>query len=82
MILKVLVKTLFDVTGITKIYTVLNNALGKSFIAVGVGEQAAAAGARSFAAALTATGVGAIVVALGFGISKIYEWVTSTKRCR
>ena len=66
-------------SGISKVYTVINNALSKSFVAVGVGEQAAAAGARTFAAALTATGIGAIVVALGFLISALMEWVGSTE---
>ena len=61
-------------TGITKIYTVLNNALAKSFAAVGVGEEAAAVGAKGFAAALTATGVGAIVVAIGLLVSKLMEY--------
>ena len=67
--LKDIAKSFFDLTGITKVYTVLNNALSKSFIAVGIGEQAAAAGARTFAAALTATGIGAIVVGLGLLIA-------------
>lgn len=66
-------------TGITKIYTVLNNALAKSFVAVGAGEQAAAVGARAFAAALTATGIGAIVVVLGLLISALIEWIGSTE---
>ena len=64
--------------GITKIYTTINNALASSFVAVGVGEQAAAVGARAFAAALTATGIGAIVVALGFAVSALMEYVTAT----
>ena len=51
-------------TGITKVYTVLNNALAKSFVAVGVGEGVAAAGARAFAAALVATGIGALIIYL------------------
>ena len=58
-----------NMTGITKVYTVLNQALARSFVAVGVGETAAASGARAFAAALTATGIGAIVVALGLLIA-------------
>jgi len=62
-------KNIFDLTGITKIYSVLNEALAKSFVAVGVGEQAAATGARTFAAALTATGIGAIIVGLGLLIA-------------
>lgn len=62
-------KGFMDLTGITKVYTTLNAALSKSFIAVGIGEQAAAAGARAFAAALTATGIGALVVGLGLLIA-------------
>ncbi len=53
-----------DLTGITKVYTTLNTALARSFVAVGIGETAAAAGAKAFAAALTATGIGALVVGL------------------
>ena len=62
-------KGFFNLTGITKVYTVLNTALAKSFVAVGIGETAAAAGAKAFAAALTATGIGALVVALGLLIA-------------
>jgi hypothetical protein len=63
-------------TGITKIYTTLNNALARSFVAVGIGEQAAATGARAFAAALTATGIGALVVLLGLAASALYDMAT------
>ena len=66
---KDIVKGFGDLTGITKIYTTLNQALARSFVAVGVGEQAAATGARAFAAALTATGIGALVVGLGLLIA-------------
>ena len=62
-------KGFMDLTGITKVYTTLNTALSKSFVAVGIGEQAAAAGAKAFAAALTATGIGAIIVGLGLLIA-------------
>jgi hypothetical protein len=62
-------KGFMDLTGITKVYTTLNAALSKSFIAVGIGETAAAAGAKAFAAALTATGIGAIIVGLGLLIA-------------
>ena len=63
-------------TGITKIYTTLNNALAKSFVAVGVGEQAAATGARAFSAALVATGIGALVVLLAAAASGLYQMAT------
>jgi len=68
-------KGFMDLTGITKVYTTLNTALSKSFVAVGIGEQAAAAGAKAFAAALTATGIGALVVGLGLLIAN-WEKVT------
>lgn len=69
-------------TGITKLYTTLNNALAKSFVAVGVGEQAAALGAKAFAGALVATGVGAVVVALGFLIEKLVDLVSGEKQAK
>lgn len=63
-------------TGISKVYTVINNALAKSFVAVGIGEQAAATGAKAFAAALTATGIGALVVLLGLAATALYDMAT------
>jgi hypothetical protein len=77
--LKDVAKGFLDLTGITKVYTTLNNALSKSFIAVGIGEQAAATGARAFAAALTATGIGALVVGLGLLIANWDKVVDSIK---
>ena len=66
-------------TGITKIYTTLNNGLAKSFVAVGIGEGAAAVGARAFAAALVATGIGALVVLLGTAVSALMEFADGSK---
>jgi len=63
--------TIGKLTGITSLYTTLNNALAASFVKVGVGEVAAAAGARAFSAALVATGVGAIVVVVGLLAEKL-----------
>jgi len=74
-----IVKGIGDATGITKIYSIINNALSKSFVAVGIGEEAAAAGAKGFAAALTATGVGALVVVLGFAVNALMDFFDSTK---
>ena len=65
-------------TGVTALYTTLNNALARSFVAVGVGEQAAAVGARAFSAALIATGIGALVVALGYAVNALIDFVTNT----
>ena len=66
-------KGIGELTGITKVYTVINGFLAKSFTAIGIAEGTAAAGATAFAAALTATGVGAIVVAIGLAVSALIE---------
>lgn len=66
-------------TGITKIYTTLNNALSKSFVAVGVGEEAAAVGARAFSAALVATGIGALIVGLGMAVSALMDYANAAE---
>jgi hypothetical protein len=69
--------TIGKLTGITKVYTTLNNALAQSFVKVGVGEAAAATGARVFAGALTATGIGLLVVGVGLLAQKFYELATA-----
>jgi len=58
-------KNILQTTGITKLYAASNEFLAKSFVAVGISEEAAAKGARAFSAALIATGIGAIIVAVG-----------------
>lgn len=68
-----------DLTGITKVYTVVNNTLSKSFIALGASEAAAAAGAKALSAALVATGIGALVVLLGVAASALYEMASGEK---
>ena len=70
---------LANLTGITRVYTVTNNALSKSLIAVGVGEQAAAVGAKALSAAIVATGIGALVVLLAAAATGLYEMATGTK---
>ena len=72
-------KGLGQLTGITKAYTVLNGFLAKSFVAVGVAEQTAAAGARALSAALIATGIGALVVLLATAASALYEMASGEK---
>jgi hypothetical protein len=69
-----------SLTGITKVYTVLNGFLAKSFVAVGIAEGAAATGAKAFAAALTATGIGAIVVALGLLVNMLIQYAGAAER--
>jgi hypothetical protein len=73
-------KGLANITGITKVYTVLNGFLAKSFVAVGISEAAAAAGARAFAAALITTGIGAIVVALGLLVNMLIQYAGAAER--
>ena len=70
-------KNLGNLTGITKVYTVINNGLAASFVKVGVGEAAAATGARVFAAALTATGIGALIVGLGLAVSALMDFANA-----
>ena len=84
--LKGLVSDLADIassiskaTGLTKAYSVLNNVLAKSFVAVGIGEEAAALGAKAFSAALIATGIGALVVGLGLAIDALMRFVSGEK---
>jgi hypothetical protein len=62
-------KNVLNLTGITKVYTLINVALEKSFIALGIAQNTASVAAKGFAAALTATGIGAIVVAVGLLIN-------------
>ena len=76
---KEIVTNIGRATGITKLYTTLNNGLAKSFVAVGIGEGAAAVGARAFAAALVATGIGALVVLLGTAVSALMEFADGSK---
>lgn len=67
-------KSLLTNTGISAAYDLVNRKLAAGFVAVGVGEQAAAVGARAFAAALAATGIGLLVVALGSAVSMLMEF--------
>ena len=67
-------KSLLTNTGISAAYDLVNKKLAAGFVAVGVGEQAAAVGARAFAAALAATGIGLLVVALGSAVSMLMEF--------
>lgn len=71
-------KSLLTNTGISAAYDLVNRKLAAGFVAVGVGEQAAAVGARAFAAALAATGIGLLVVALGSAVSMLMDFVSST----
>jgi len=54
-----------DASGITKLYTVTNQALASSFVEMGVAEETAATAASTLSAAFIATGIGALIVAVG-----------------
>ena len=71
-------KSLLTNTGISAAYDLVNKKLAAGFVAVGVGEQAAAVGARAFAAALAATGIGLLVVALGSAVSMLMEFASES----
>jgi hypothetical protein len=75
-------KGLGELTGITKVYTVLNGFLAKSFTAVGIAEGAAAVGAKALSAALIATGIGALVVLLAVAVSALYELATGQEAAK
>jgi hypothetical protein len=75
-------KGLGELTGITKVYTVLNGFLAKSFTAVGIAEGAAAVGAKALSAALIATGIGALVVLLATAVSALYELATGQEAAK
>lgn len=68
-----------NLTGLTRVYTITNNALSKSLIAVGVSSRVAATAARALSAALIATGIGALVVLIGQAASMMYELATGQK---
>lgn len=68
-------KAILDNTGITKAYSALNNVLAKSFVKVGVAEDAAAASARGLSVALSAIGIGLIIGALALLIAN-WEKIT------
>lgn len=65
-------------TGITAVYTTLNNALTASFVNLGIAQTAAAAASRALSAALVTTGVGALVVALGYAVNALIDFVSSS----
>lgn len=60
--LKTFIGKIADATGITKLYTITNEALAASFIEMGVAEESAAAAATVLSGAIVATGIGALIV--------------------
>jgi len=77
--LKDAAKGLANLTGLTKVYTKVNEFLAGSFIKVGVAEGTAAVAAKAFSVALVSTGIGAIVVGLGLLIGALMEFVSGEK---
>ena len=72
-------KGLGKLTGITKLYTGLNNILAKSFKGLATAEGEASAGAKALSGALIATGIGALVVLLGVAFEALKEFATGEK---
>jgi len=70
-------KNILNATGITKVYTVVNETLTAAITALGIAQTTAATASRLLAAALTATGIGAIVVAVGYAINAFNDLTTS-----
>ena len=60
--LKTFITKIVDASGITKLYTITNEALAASFIEMGVAEESAAAAAKVLSGAIVATGIGALIV--------------------
>ena len=71
-----------ELTGITKIYTFLNEGLSKSFFGVAVGETAAAGAAGVLTAAIAATGIGALVIGLTLAYEGLKEFVTGEEAAK
>ena len=70
-------KNILNLTGITKVYTVVNETLTAAMTALGIAQTTAAAASRVLAAALTATGIGAIVVAVGYAVNAFNDLTKS-----
>jgi hypothetical protein len=70
-------RNILNLTGITKVYTVVNETLTAAMTALGIAQTTAAAASRVLAAALTATGIGAIVVAVGYAVNAFNDLTKS-----
>lgn len=73
-------KGLANLTGLTKVYTVTNNALAKSFFGVAAGETAAATAAGVLTAALAATGITLIIGAIGLLVEAYKDWAGAAEK--
>lgn len=71
-------KALLKNSGITAIYTRLQDALTASYIQQGFAADVAATKARGLAAAIATTGIGLLVVALGFAVSALIDYTSGT----
>jgi hypothetical protein len=73
-------KGIANLTGLTKVYTVTNNALAKSFFGVAAGETAAATAAGVLTAALAATGITLIIGAVSLLVEAYQNWASSAEK--
>jgi hypothetical protein len=73
-------KGIANLTGLTKVYTVTNNALSKSFFGVAAGETAAATAAGVLTAALAATGITLIIGAVALLVEAYQNWAGAAEK--
>jgi hypothetical protein len=73
-------KGLANLTGLTKVYTIVNNALAKSFFGVAAGETAAATAATVLTAALAATGITLIIGAIALLVDAYDDWANGAEK--
>lgn len=69
-----------NLTGLTKVYTVTNNALAKSFFGVAAGETAAATAAGVLTAALAATGITLVIGAISLLVEAYKDWANGAEK--
>jgi hypothetical protein len=69
-----------NLTGLTKVYTITNNALAKSFFGVAAGETAAATAAGVLTAALAATGITLVIGAISLLVEAYKDWANAAEK--
>jgi len=73
-------KGIAKLTGLTKVYSIANNALSKSFFGVAAGETAAATAAGILTAALAATGITLLIGAVALLVEAYKDWAGGAEK--
>jgi hypothetical protein len=73
-------KGIGKLTGLTKLYSIANNALSKSFFGVAAGETAAAVAAGVLTAALAATGITLLIGAVALLVEAYKDWAGGAEK--